>query len=244
MLARTRLISISLFSVLLLAAACFPAAAQIHGVPPSVTSFGFGGSNNPAPGIPASVTSLGPLGFNCCSRPFIPPFNGSGFQFHQHHWQNHERFPVGEMTPAIIPYFVPYPMPYEDYMGDENNAEVDSTYSRGGPAMYSRGPWYQQVPAPRYAPSEVPSAREKTPPAVEPEPTVEMIPQPATVLVYKDGHKMEVQNYAILGDTLFDFEGNRSHKIQLADLELAATQKTNDERGIEFRIPGEKAPER
>ena len=38
------------------------AAAQIHGTPPSVTSIGFG-STPFTPGVPASVTSLGPAGF-------------------------------------------------------------------------------------------------------------------------------------------------------------------------------------
>lgn len=238
MLTPTRPGSTSLFAALLLVAVSLPAAAQIHGVPPSVTSFGFGGSNNPAPGVPASVTSLGPFGFDCCPGPFISPFRVK--ESDGHRFQNHHRFPVGDMTPAIIPYFVPYPVPYEDYNGEEYNPEVDATYSRGVPAVYDRGAWYREGPPPRYAPPEAPSARKET--AVAPEPTVTVAPQPATVLVYKDGHKMEVQNYAIFGDTLFDFSGDRSHKIQLADLDLTATRKTNDDRGIEFRIPGEKTP--
>lgn len=250
MLARARLVLVSLFSALLFFAASLPADAQIHGVPPSVTSFGFGGSNNPTPGIPASVTSVGPLGFDCCSGPFISPFQGGQFFnqggqfFNGHHFRNHHQFPVGDMTPAVIPYFVPYPVPYGDYTGDDYSPEVDSTYSRGVPAVYERGPWYREAPAPRYAPPEAPSMPKEAAPAMAPEPAVEIAPQPATVLVYKDGHKMEVQNYAILGDTLFDFVGSLSHKIQLADLDLTATEKTNDERGVEFRIPGEKRPAR
>src|SRR6516225_362982 len=46
---------------LLAAATCVAAKAQIHGVPPSVTSLGAGRSSTP--GVPASVTSLGPRGF-------------------------------------------------------------------------------------------------------------------------------------------------------------------------------------
>src|SRR5258706_1473011 len=40
-----------------------PVQAQIHGVPASVTSFGFGGSGNSTPRVPDSVTSLGPNGY-------------------------------------------------------------------------------------------------------------------------------------------------------------------------------------
>lgn len=231
----------SLFVSVLLFVVPLQAYAQIHGVPPSVTSFGFGGSNNPTPGVPASVTSLGPLGWDCCSGPIIAPFRPRIFD--GHHFQNHHQFPVGEMTPAVIPYFVPYPVPYEDYTEDKYSTEMVRPDSRAIPSVYAREPWYREAPAPRYAAPEGPLVNKPTAPAVAPEATVEAAPQPATVLVYKDGHTKEVQNYAILGDTLFDFTGSRSHKIQLADLDLSATRKTNDDRGIEFRIPGEKNSE-
>jgi hypothetical protein len=60
---------------------------------------------------------------------------------------------------------------------------------------------------------------------------------PATVFIFKDGHKMETQNYAIVGDTLFDFSNNGMHKIKLADLDLDATKKANDNLGITVKLP-------
>ncbi len=62
-------------------------------------------------------------------------------------------------------------------------------------------------------------------------------PQPATVLVFRDQHKQEVQNYAIVGQTLWAFSGHRTARIPLSDLDLTATAETNDERGLSFRIP-------
>jgi len=59
---------------------------------------------------------------------------------------------------------------------------------------------------------------------------------PATVLVFRDQHKQEVQNYAIVGQTLWAFAPQRQ-KIALADLDLAATTKANDDRGLTFRVP-------
>jgi len=47
-----------------------------------------------------------------------------------------------------------------------------------------------------------------------------------------------VQNYAIVGQTLWTFAPQRTQKIPLSDLDLAATQKANDERGVDFRVPG------
>ena len=61
--------------------------------------------------------------------------------------------------------------------------------------------------------------------------------QPATVLVFRDQHKREIQNYAIVGRTLWNFASPRTEKISLADLDLAATTKANDERGLTFRLP-------
>jgi hypothetical protein len=61
---------------------------------------------------------------------------------------------------------------------------------------------------------------------------------PDTVLVFRDQHKQDVQNYAIVGQTLWNFAPQRTQKIPLADLDLPATTKANDERGVDFRLPG------
>src|SRR5713226_6597009 len=107
------------FSFLLVfsVAAYLPVQAQIHGVPASVTSFGFGGSDNPTPGIRASVTSLGPNGYgtsrpifgNCCANFFLPANpNPPLFSGRRHRHGDHAFFPVGVSMPAYIPYAVPY----------------------------------------------------------------------------------------------------------------------------------------
>jgi hypothetical protein len=61
--------------------------------------------------------------------------------------------------------------------------------------------------------------------------------QPATILVFKDGHKLEVGNYAIVGSYLFDLTSGHRMKIALSDLDLAATQKANEHEGIDFSVP-------
>ena len=62
---------------------------------------------------------------------------------------------------------------------------------------------------------------------------------PTTLLVYRDGHQVEVQNYAILGKTLWVFTDQRAQQVPLADLDLAATQHVNGERGIDFNTPAQ-----
>jgi hypothetical protein len=243
MRARIRLSFLLSCSLVLLLASFSSVQAQIHGIAPSVTSFGFGGNNNPTPGVAASVTSLGPNGFgngfgNCCFVPFFtsrPPLAIDGRRLHHNHGF------AGISGPIYVPYAVPYPVPY-DQAGDDESVGVDSTYSRDVPLASDRSPGYRDAPAPRkarqFSPDPVPAAAA---PPVPAEPPESVAAQPTTVLMFKDGHQSEVQNYAIFGETLFDFTDGRSHKILLADLDLPATQKANDDRGVDFQIPAKTA---
>jgi len=237
-----------LFSFLLAfsVAAYLPVQAQINGVPPSVTSFGFGGSNNPTPGVRASVTSLGPSGFgnaqpvfgNCCANFFMPanpnpplfldrPSSDHKSSGHRHHHEDGAFFPVGVSMPAYIPYAVP-----NDQESDDDS--VDSGSSQGS----QNGPPDPDSPTTRARVRDsAPKAAVSDRPAPD-EPEQPVTAQPSTVLVFKDGHHSDVLNYAIVGDTLFDFDAGRTHKILLADLDLPATRKANDERGVDFQIPG------
>ncbi|MGD0569651.1 MAG: hypothetical protein ABSA78_14725 [Candidatus Sulfotelmatobacter sp.] len=78
-----------------------------------------------------------------------------------------------------------------------------------------------------------------TPPRHEPRAEEERtVAAPATVLVFRDQHKQEVQNYAIVGQTLWVFAPERTQKIPLTELDLPATTKANDDRGVDFHVPG------
>jgi hypothetical protein len=67
--------------------------------------------------------------------------------------------------------------------------------------------------------------------------------QPATILVFKDKRSPElVHNYAIVGSSLFVM-GKGHRKIPLSDLDLVATSRANEEAGLEFKMPGTRAPQ-
>lgn len=70
-----------------------------------------------------------------------------------------------------------------------------------------------------------------------PQSTTAESPVPATVLVFRDQRQQEVQNYAIVGQTLWNFAPQRTQKIPLSQIDLAATAKANDERGVDFHVP-------
>jgi hypothetical protein len=58
-----------------------------------------------------------------------------------------------------------------------------------------------------------------------------------TVLVFRDQHQVEIENYAIVGDMLWNFAAGHTQKISLDDLDLDATKKANEARGVDFQIP-------
>jgi len=216
------------------------AAAQINAAPPSVTSLGFGG--RAINGTPPSVTSLGPLGYTPGFNPGFPnsrpTFGFNPFQpLNGHHRHRHP----GGFVPwgwGVGYYAVPYG--YYD-QGDEAAEDQGEDQYNGGPTIFDRR-GSGRVPRPpdasyaEHTPAESASAAPET--AATPQPEAPLAPeQPQTVLVFKDGHQLEVENYAIVGSTLYDLSEGRRHKIPLSDLDLDATTKQNDERGIDFRVP-------
>lgn len=60
---------------------------------------------------------------------------------------------------------------------------------------------------------------------------------PSTAIVFRDQHVEEVRNYAIAGGTLWVLNEQAAKKIPLAQLDLQATAKMNDDRGVDFQIP-------
>jgi hypothetical protein len=72
------------------------------------------------------------------------------------------------------------------------------------------------------------------PPAAETRATASQEKPLSTVLVYRDGHQLEVQNYALMGDTVWVLGDQTTRKIPLTDLDLDVTEKLNSDRGVEF----------
>jgi hypothetical protein len=73
--------------------------------------------------------------------------------------------------------------------------------------------------------------------APKPSPRSAVEQAPPTVLVFRDGHRNEVQNYGIVGQTLWIFTEQHARKVPLSDLDLPATNAANEQRGIEFALP-------
>ena len=70
-----------------------------------------------------------------------------------------------------------------------------------------------------------------------PQPKSRSEPSTPTLLVFRDKHTQEVQNYAIVGGTLWIFSEERATKLPLSWLDIEATTKANEDRGVDFQLP-------
>ena len=135
---------------------------------------------------------------------------------------------------AVYPYL--YPVPYGADVTDSDAASQDDPESPAGPngldpGDFSADAYVRPLPVdPAHHFSAGNSLAD--PPAPDPDP-----PQPPTTLVFKDGHQIQLNNYAIVSQTLYDFTPGHPRKIALSDLDLPATQKQNDDHGVVFDLP-------
>lgn len=209
--------------------------AQINGAPSSVTSPGFGGRAINGP--PASVTSPR-FGGNAINGPrsSVSSVGPRGYApgdavRHHHHFVPY--------SPPVGYYAVP--VPYAVDIGaadDENNpnaaaeAEENDPNYQGGPTVFDRRG--------DGASSYIPPVRDAMPPhsaEAGDEASAPAEPLEPTMLIFKDGHKLEVGNYAIIGPTLFDMTPGHARKVPLKELDLEATRRENDEHGVTFQLP-------
>jgi len=210
--------------------------AQINGAPSSVTSPGFGG--RAVNGPPASVTSLGPRGY--APNPSVRFSTSAPGRIHNGNGNrdgHNRRHHYGEFTPPLmyavpVPYAVDNGGPYDDQgYYDNGDSDNDPNY-QGGPTVFDRRGTGERsyIPPVNDASSNAPQQSASD---TEPDPE----PVDPTVLVFKDGHQLEVNNYAIVGATLFDLTPGHPRRIALADLNLDATRQQNDNRGVLFQLP-------
>jgi len=61
---------------------------------------------------------------------------------------------------------------------------------------------------------------------------------PKTVLIFRDQHQREIQNYAIVDDLIYVFTPQRTEKVPLAVIDVPATVRANEDRGVDFHLPG------
>jgi hypothetical protein len=175
----------------------------------------------------AGASSFGMRGF----AGVTPSRPGGGIAFGHHPsfiTGSRGRGPYRRYYPGSGYYYYPYYWPYYGYYPYYDNSDsYDSNAYQGQQApepppddYYGGASDWRNTPRPaQAAPASAPEEQEPT------------------VLVFRDGRQLEVHNYAIVGQTLWDLSSKGTQKIPLAELDLDATRKLNDERGTDFVLP-------
>jgi len=209
------------------------------------------------PGVPASVTSQGPNGYNVptCNQPgcanafFLYPFGSTPASIahpthnggHHHPGKGHGNgygYGYGYGGYAYVPYAYPVAVPVP---AEPEDAVQTDEEDPPAPTVFERRPVVQ--PAPYTTDLNAPADQSADGRHVNlTGASEEKIP---VVVVFKDGHQQEIANgnYAIVGDTLYDLSGPIAHKIKLADLDIAQTVELNEQRGVEFNVPSAYKPQ-
>jgi len=162
--------------------------------------------------------------------------NGSG---HTHNSGHHTRH--SSTGQVYYPYLYAVPVPYGADVVDAGASDDDDPEYQGGPTVFDR----RGSGADSYVPPAVESSSASQSSQGEDLPAGEVGEANAnsadtidpTILVFKDGHQLEIANYAIVNQTLYDLTPGHPRKIALSDLNLAATEKENDDHGVTFKLP-------
>lgn len=200
-------------------------AAQRIG--PAGSHAGFAGRAGFVRHLPVPATARG--------RQHFSGVTPDGFRTRHLHNRFHRRLLVG--FPAWWSYG------YSDdlwYYGYPNDQEDDPHEEKGisGELYAELHEQQREIERLRHDVEEL-SATGRAAPAAKPEakPEPKCDGHSLTTLLFRDNHTEEVQNYALVGQTLWILNEDRARKVPLGDLDVPATIKANDERGIDFKVP-------
>lgn len=233
------------FAILTTAFAISPATAQIRSAGSGTAGFGISVGSAGASGMGSSKLGLS---------------QGAGFaRFHQGRGFGHSNvlFPYPYFYPdsdrsngseqvmqpqvIVVPASAPAPpkappAPRESLLIEwQGDHFVRTTMSGRASASEPIAPDYAERPTSPLSAAGRPAAPKRE--AVQPPREL-----PPAVLVFHDGRREEVSEYTIMNGTIYskaDYwsTGSWTRKIQIADLDVSATLKFNQEHGVKFALP-------
>ncbi|HVI10032.1 MAG TPA: hypothetical protein VND65_17220 [Candidatus Binatia bacterium] len=134
-----------------------------------------------------------------------------------------------------VPYAVDPGAGYGDDAYDNSGGENAENYPDGPPMANDTG---ADADPSRYLDRGALSASgHNSPPADSSAEQQDDSPPQPVILVFKDGHQLEIGNYAIVSRTLYDLTPGHTRKIEMSLLDLEATERINEDRGVIFQWP-------
>jgi hypothetical protein len=244
---------------------CLPVSAQyrsgypahssgVYGMRPSVTNLppgtglnGILGSRNPGAGLnglPTLQNRPYRLGGGCfnCGRIGRNHDRDRDFDRHDRRGRNGYGYGTYPFIGGYVPVFDNYSFDGDGYSGDAQNTpkiQPDASTQLLGSEIYRLKGEVDRLKN-QQNPSNTLAAQQATPPSANPsEERPESPAEPATVIVLRNGNKLESTNYAIMNQTLWNFTAKPVQKIPLSSIDLSASERANAERGVDFSIVGD-----
>ncbi len=220
---------------------------------------GGGGSHSPIGGHSASAPSQMPSGIGI-GRPAI---GGSAPVYGNHSAAGYSGFsqPLGAYGSSPygpwrrgsrygrfnygLPYYAYYGAPYFPFFGGPYSDDFDSYNSpgyagdpQGGAAAGDNGLGEQVQQLSAQINGLQDQLAQRTAPTAPPDySTIAAAPAPPSpplTVVLTSGQTLEVQNYAVMGDSFWDFSRQPARKIPLSKIDVAASARASEANGAEF----------
>jgi|SRR5271165_1583568 len=143
--------------------------------------------------------------------------------------------------PGYIPYYAAaYPFLYS-YPYSDSGAPPIGGEAYGPPPQDQPPPdLMMELDAIHHELAELKQRQGEAPYGVAPEEAGPAEPRPSKptdpplILIFRDGTRTEVRDFAVVGQMFWDLSAHPTRKIPISQLNLDATIKANEDRGVEF----------
>lgn len=211
---------------------------------------GYGGQAFAAPPI-GTINSVPPGSSRLFSAPSIgtrnavPPGRarlgyGYGYRYNNGYARGYNRYRTYPFAYWLTPYY--YPGLFYDTGPFYDSSYGSYPYDAGPNSYMDEQGLAENVPPPYYYPPQGPYAPPppnyySNPPSGSSAPGAQSSQTPLAppvTLVLRNGEKFQVQNYAVMGQTFWDFSKQPVRKIPIGSIDLPASAKATEASGAEF----------
>lgn len=209
----------------------------------------YGGSRVVAPRVPGTqplgggrpfpIRGIGPppLGLRAPAAPGFTGINPGALKSSSHYRHDYRRVPQAYF---FAPYYYPFlgysdssydAYPPYDAAQDPNVQSAEVTANMLGQQIQNLSAQIDQL---RMDKEAARNQRAQSPDVPTPAQQEAAPPSPPIKLVLRTGQQIQVQDYAVVDGTFWDFTNQATRKIPISNIDIPASQKATEDAGAEF----------
>ena len=159
-------------------------------------------------------------------------FYGRGYRPYYHYRYDYHRYPFSYfLTPYYYPLIGYGTQPFYDDSYPYDSGDMGQYSAMPEQELADNQPPYEPGYPPPYAAPPAPYSYQPPPPDPQ---SSQTSPAPPVTIVLRDGQKFQVQSYAIMDQTFWDFSKQPARKIPLSSIDIPASTKATVDSGAEF----------